>query len=198
MKKYKFFISTFFIFIYLFLLYLEDASLSKYREVSLRDLQMQTINMDKLLIVPIDTFHHSSFHEWGIQKSWLLEKREKNAKLLEEQKDKISLNPKENNQNYNLTNRVICLNKTCWEFMGIVKIKDQIRVTLLSKEKQHKLETFKVGDNLLEGLKIRDILGDEMLLFDAEKDEVFSLKLFDVNISKYFPKKIQNKKEIHE
>jgi hypothetical protein len=198
MKKYKIFISIVFIFIYLLLLYWEYAPLNKYKKASLYDLQMKTIDMDKILIIPIDAFHSSSFHEWGIGKSWLLQKREKNLKLLKKEKNKIELNPQKLDKNYNLINRVICLHKTCWEFMGIVKIQNKIRVTLLSKEREHKLETFKVGDNLLEGLKIRDIIGDEMLLFDEKKNEVFSLKLFDVDISKYYPKELQHKKENNE
>lgn len=198
MKKYQFSISFIFIFIYLLLLYSEYASLHKYRKASLHDLQMQTVDMDKLLSVPLDTFYASSFHEWGIKKSWLLEKREKNRKLLEEKMSKVNLDSKEMVKNFNLTNRIICLNKICWEFMGIIKIKNQIRVTLLSKEKKSKLETFKIGDYLLEGLKIKAIKGDTMLLFDEEKNKVFSLKLFDVDVSKYYPKELQNKKEINE
>ena len=198
MKKYQFFISFVFIFIYLLLLYSEYASLNKYKKASLHDLQIQTVDMDKLLSVPLDTFHASSFHEWGIRKNWLLEKREKNRKLLEKKISKIKLDSKEIVKNFNLTNRIICLNKTCWEFMGIIKIKNQIQVTLLSKEKKSKLETFKIGDYLLEGLKIQAIKGDAMLLFDEEKNKVFSLKLFDVNVSKYYPKELQNKKEMNE
>jgi len=198
MKKYQFSISFIFIFIYLFGLYSEYVSLTKHRKASLHDLQMQTVDMDKLLSVPIDTFHVSSFNEWGIKKSWILEKREKNRKLLEEKMNKDNINSKEIIKNFNLTNRIICLNKTCWEFMGVFKIRNKIRVTLLSKEKKNKLETFKIGDYLLEGLKIKAIKGNTMLLFNEEKNKVLSLKLFDVDISKYYPKEVQNKKEMNE
>jgi len=177
---------------------MEYSALNKHKKVSLYDLQMETIDMNKLLTVPIDSFYASSFHEWGIKKSWLLEEREENRKLLEEKMNEMNLTSQEVLKNFNQINRIICLNQTCWEFMGVFKIKNQIQVTLLSKKKKAKLETFKIGDYLLNGLKIRAIKGVTMLLFDEAKNKLFSLKLFDVDVSKYYPKEVQDKKEINE
>jgi hypothetical protein len=90
------------------------------------------------------------------------------------------------------------LERECWEFVGIIKVGNRVAVTLLSKRKNSKLETFKIGDYLLENLKIVAIKGDYITLIDTKKGKRFSLRLFDVDISKYRPKRIKaNIKELN-
>ena len=191
MKKYSIVLSLIFVIFYLLGVYLDYSSLNKHKKAYLKDLKMQVVDLNSSLYIPIEKLHASGFKEWGLFKSALLSQREKNRQLLEEQMAKGQLVTSSENilKNFKLTNRVICLDKECWEFMGIVKVGKIIKVTLLSKKKKSKLKTFLVGNFLLKNLKITEIQEDKMVLLDVNKQEKIILKLFDVDVSQYYPKK---------
>jgi len=191
MKKYKILFTFIVVVVYLINLYVDYASLNKERKAYLKDLSMDTVDINQTVKIDLDTITSSTYKDWGLKKSFLLQKREDEKKLLA---DMISSSSKKLDKNFEITNRIVCLEKKCWEFMGIVKINDQVRVTLLSKDKKPKLETFQIGSILLENLKIIDIQSNKMIIFDSKKEEKFDLKLFDVNVKKYYPKnKIKQK-----
>ena len=183
MKKYQYALSIIFIFLYLFFFYLENISSIKYKKASLKALEVEVIEMEKLLMISTDKFYSSTYHNWGLQKNSLLIQREKKTHNVQNTVIK-------KNQDYKSTKRMICLNKLCWELMGIVTTGKIKSITLLSKNKNSKLKTFMLDDILLDNLKIIEINNHGVILLDSKKEEKIKLKLFDVDISKYY---LQNK-----
>ena len=199
MKKYQMLFGLVVIILYLFQVYIDYSSLNKNKKAYLEDLSMNLVDINKSISFPLTKLQATSFKYWGLRRSSLLRKREEDAlkrKFLSKKSDSSIKMIK----NFKLTDRTICLENKCWEFMGIIKIDNQTQVTLLSKEKKQKLKTFKVGSSLLENLDIVEISSNRMVLFDRKKKKRFYLKLFDVDISRYYPKpKLKlNKKELNE
>jgi len=195
MKKYQIIFVLIITSLYLFSVYMDSLSLNKNRKAYLKDLNIRLADINKTIFIPLDELEVTSFKDWGLRKSFLLQKRED-----EELKHKMLSTRNNSNlikkiKKFKLTNRVICLEKECWEFMGIVKISNQVEVTLFSQT-DNKLKTFCIGDYLLENLKIIKIKGNTMFLLNQKKNQVLKLKLFDIDISKYYPKKVQDNKGI--
>ena len=199
MKKYQILFTLIIIIIYIFKVYIDYSSLNKSKKAYLEDLSMNLVDINESIYFPLDKLQVTSFKYWGLKRSSLLRKREEDVL-----KKKFLSNKNHNSikmiKNFKLTDRTICLENKCWEFMGIVKTDNQTQVTLLSKEKNQKLKTFKVGSQLLENLDIVEISSNMMVLFDNKKKKRFYLKLFDVDMSRYYPKpKLKlNKKELNE
>ena len=191
MKKYKTLLTIGLVLLYLFGLYTSYSLFLKPKKVYLKDLNITIPNIDKKVAISLDDVHHTSFKYWGLKRNKLLDKREskKNSSII------ATVNVKKDIPKYNLKERTICYNEKCWEFMGIITIKGETTVTLLSKEKKRNLETLKVGDELLKGLLVIDIKEDRVVLSSLKKKKKFTLKLFEIDASKYYPKKT---KEINE
>jgi len=201
MKKYQI---VFALFVWLFFLlsfYLETASSEKNSKVYLEDLNRSVINFQELLSVPSDKIYANNFKLWDMQMSNLLKDRntqrlkDKNNKHLKEDelKGKNMDNFKE--QNLNVKYRTICVEKKCWQLMGIMSINGVKSLTLLSKEKKRKLQLFNLGDELLPKIIIKNIKGESMILLNKEKNKEIVLKLFDVDMSQYLPRIIKEKNE---
>ena len=184
MKKNQILLILFIVVIYLAWNYYTYESARKKREAFLSDLNISIIDMKEYLSVKsINTDVNYTF--WDLKKSYILLNQEKKLALLTKKQNQDKKN--NNEAELNLKKRVICLVEECWEFLGIVEINNIPEVTLLSKDK--KLQTFHLHDMLLEDVEIIKIRGDELVVEDIKKKKRFSLKLFEVDISKYLPKK---------
>jgi len=196
MKKYQIYLSFLFIIFYLLWLYFSYESFRKSREVYLADINITVVNLKEKILIDNKKIYPSTFKLWDLEVNKILEDRknkEREKKMT--QRSSKSLSSKLI-YNFKIKKKKVCLEKKCWEFMGMITIDNQRYVTLLSTEKKPKLETFSVGDELLKGLFISKIKGDSMSVTYKEKDKkTFVLKLFEVNASAYFPKSI---KEINE
>lgn len=192
MKKYKIVFTFLFILLYLLWYYLSYSSLRKSREAYIADVNITVIDIADRVKVDIHRVYDSNFKLWDLEINKILEDREKKR-----EKDASQTIQKESSSQkgsrFNLTKRKICLQKRCWEFMGMLTIGKKVEVTLLSTDKKRKLGTFSVGDELLEGLIIRKIKGDRMVVLDKKKDKKFILKVFEVNATAYLPKKREGK-----
>jgi len=193
MKKYQI---IFLLVVWLFFLlsfYLEMTSSQKNSKVYLEDLNRSVTNFQELLFIPSEKIYANDFRLWGMKISKLLEDRE-NKRLKEEKLKSTEVN-KIKKQNLKVKYRTICVEKKCWELMGIMSINGVKTLTMLTKEKKNKLEIFKVGEELLPQIIIKDIKGENMFLLNKEKNREIVLKLFDVNISQYIPKDIKGNNE---
>ena len=183
MKKNQIFLILFIIITYLAWNYYAYESSRKRQQAFLSDLNISVIDMKEYLsIKSIETDANHTF--WDLEKSDILLNREKKLALLAKNQNQDKKN--NNDAGVELKKRVICLGEACWEFFGIVEINNRAEVTLLSKDK--KLQTFQVHDMLLENIEIIKIGGDELVVEDIKKKKRFSLKLFEVDITKYLPK----------
>lgn len=181
MKKYQILLMLLITILYISWNYYSYESSRKSRQAFLSDFNISVTDMQKCLSREfIETDVNYTF--WDLEKSEALLNREKKMALLSKKKN----NAKSKERELDLKKRVICLGKECWEFLGIVEINNRAEVALLSKDK--KLQTFKVGDILLKNIRIIKIRGDELLLEEIKKRKRFSLKLFEVDSTKYLPK----------
>jgi len=195
MRKYKILLSFLFIVLYLLWFYFSYDSFRKSREVRLADINLTVINLKEKISIDNKKLSSSTFTLWDLEVNKILEDRKnKENEALEQKLNQMNLNSSQTelSSNFNLTKRKICLEKRCWEFMGMVSIGNKTQVTLLSTDEKPKLETFSVGDELLKGLIISNIKGDSMSVISKEKNKkIFTIKLFEVNASAYSPKNIK-------
>jgi len=199
MKKYQLILILFLVFLYSIIFYFNHLFLVKKREVYLSDINKSIINIEEKIVINSEEIYPSTYNIWGLNRSKLLEERENKIKSRLEEDNKIT-NNKSFEENININHKTICIDKKCWKFLGVFTMNNTRNVTLLSLGKQEKLETFKKGDILLDSLVIRSIEENRMVVFHSKKEKVFILKLFDINISAYYPTKIQldNKKEFND
>lgn len=186
MKKYQFIFTIVVIFLYLLNSYYDYESVRKEGKAFLSDININIINMNEKLAIKNELIGESNFTFWDMKESNILKNR-KEALLLSQQIDDSNISKKE--KRINQKKRIICLEQQCWEFLGVVFINGENVVTLLSKDKLNKLETFRMGDKLLENLVITVISSNMMLVEDIKKKKKFKLKLFDVDMEQYLPKK---------
>lgn len=194
MKKYQV-ISILVIWLFCILnFYLQLSSPDKVSKIHLSELNQSVINFKKLLSTPSEKIYSNNFKLWDMKISKLLEKREK-KELKESEKLETLNSHKPKNRNLNVKYRTICIEKHCWQLVGIMTIDGVETLTLLNKEKKTKLELFKVGDELLPNIIIEKIKGESMILLNQENHKKIILKLFDVDLSQYLPKKLKEKNE---
>lgn len=194
MKKYQIIFILLLVFFYLMQNYIGLESFRKDKQVFLSDLNMSIIDMHKQVLVTEEQLSATTFLLWGMEESLILKNRRATELKANEQNNSNTKSDLKNK--VKLKQRVICLEKKCWEFLGIISTSKDTVVTLLSTEANSKLETFHVNDMLLEDLMIVQIKGDQLVLEDRKEKKIFILKLFDVDVIKYTPKKI--KKENNE
>jgi hypothetical protein len=191
MKKSQYLVFIFLLLGYLYVSYVEYRPLLKIREPKLNDLNISVVNLHK-------TLNHSSFHflgtgfaEWGLKKSMLLVQREKKTVVKKEKKvQSMKITP-----SIKRIKRILCLEKKCWEFVGVATINGMDAITLLEKSKNSKLKTLKIGEELLDNLTITAVESESIRLYDKKMKKNIHLKLFDVNMSKYYPKTIPKEKD---
>lgn len=194
MKKYQLILILSLMLLYLVFFYF-SYSMPKQREVYISDLNQTIVNIHQRIAIDSNDIYPSSYLLWGLNKSKLLENREK--KELKESNKKVETVKENKSKEYNVDvkYRTICVEKHCWELVGIMTIDGIQTLTLLSKEKKRKLELFKIGDELLPNIIIEKIKGESMILLNKEKNKEIILKLFDVDLSKYLPKNEKEKNE---
>jgi len=202
MRKYQILLTLLLITGYLLLSYFDYESYRDFREAKLSDANLTIVNIKENISINSNNLYHSNFKLWDLEINIILEERRKKEEIfgLEQLRaSKFHANgsssDKESVANINLNKRKICLNQKCWEFMGMLTMGNQTEVTLLSTDVKPKLETFSVGDELLKGLIIIKIRGDNMVLIHKKDKRRFVLKLFDVDALDYLPKV---KKEFNE
>jgi len=193
MKKYQFIFIVVVVLLYLLNSYYNYEKIRRARKAFLSDINISIVDLPKRVAVDNALFVDANFTFWDMKESDTLKKRKKDL-LLKEKANEKGVTKKE--KDFNLKKRIICLEKQCWEFLGVVTINGKSVVTLLSKGNENKLETFHVGDQLLENLTIIEITSEKMLLNDLKKKKKFELKLFDVDMEHYLPK--SKKKERNE
>lgn len=193
MKRYKIILVLLLFLLYFFGKYFDYMKLHKNKNAFLSDFNISIIDMQEKLLEGNQSFYDANFTFWEMRRSKILEKREKEL-LLARENNKSNALAKE--KNLTLTQRVICLGKECWEFLGVLTIDNKTVVTLLSMKKKGKLQNFQLHDMLLKNIEIIDIKSDSMKVIDRKKNKIFNLKLFEIDILKYQPKK--NKKEKNE
>ncbi len=190
MKKYQIILTLLIVVFYLLSLYISYMSFKKSREIKLADINHSVINIKNIISINKDKIYHSTYKSWGIDINKILKNREE-----KKQKEELKLDKVDTDDKINSTNKKICIKNNCWIFKGVVDIGNNIRVTLISTDKKESLETFKIGDELLEDLVIKKITEDSMIVIDKKENKKFVLKLFDINISKYSPKIIKETNE---
>lgn len=193
MKKYQIILTVLIIVFYLLSLYISYMSFKKSREIKLADINHSVINIKNIISINEDKIYHSTYKSWGIDINKILKNRED-----KKQKEELKLDKVDTDDKINSTNKKICIKNNCWIFKGVVDIGNNIQVTLISTDTNNKkehLETFKIGDELLEDLVIKKITEDSMILIDKKENKKFVLKLFDINVSKYSPKIIKEANE---
>jgi len=195
MKKYQIIFALVVWLFFLLSFYLETASSQKNSKVYLEDLNRSVTNFQELLFIPSEKIYANDFKLWDMKISKLLEDRGNKRLKEDEKKLKSKEVNKTKEQNIKVKYRTICVEKKCWELMGIMSINGVKTLTLLTKEKKTKLQIFKVGEELLPKILIKDIKGESMILLNKEKNREIVLKLFDVDISQYTPKIIKEKNE---
>lgn len=189
MKKYQIVFSVIFVLIFILFFYLDSLSLKKTRPIYLQDLNATIINFSTVLPIDANQTINATHQLWGMKISRVLKDRELQRQAIERLKNQE--NTQEEVKKYehvNVTHRTICIEKKCWLFVGKVDIGNSKTVTLLSKEKVPKLETYQLGDYLSKKTKVIDIEGNEMLVVNEDTMDRFKLKLFDISISQYKPK----------
>ena len=195
MKKYQIIFALVVWLFFLLSFYLETTSSQKNSKVYLEDLNRSVTNFQELLFIPSEQIYANDFKLWEMKISKLLEDRGSKRLKEEEKKIKSTKVNKTKEQNIDIKSRTICVEKKCWELMGIMSINGIKTLTLLTKEKKTKLQIFKVGEELLPKILIKDIKGESMILLNKEKNREIVLKLFEVDVSQYLPKIIKEKNE---
>jgi len=175
--------------------YVDALSLKKTRAVYIQDLNVSMVSFADLLEIDQKAIQHSSHELWGMTISKALKERDLQREALAALQDSKKDETEQKYENINVTHKTICIEEACWLFVGKVEIGDLKSITLLSKEKKPKLETYNIGDYLSKKTKILDIEGDTMFVMNEETMDSFNLKLFDINVSQYKPKVTKEQNE---
>ena len=194
MKKYQILLVFIFGLVYTIKSYYDYESVRKEHKSFLSDINISIINIKQRVIFNPDIITDANFTFWDMDESFILKNR-KAKKFTEIQKNNTN-SQKDKDIDVDVNNRIICLEKECWEFLGVITINDKVIVTLLSQGENVQLKTFNVNDMLLENIMIIGIREDSLFLKDIKKNKKFTLKLFEVDVNKYIPKKsIKEKNE---
>ena len=198
MKKYQIILTFLTTLFFLLLSFYDYESFRNSKEVKRLDTNFMIVDIQKRISINSKDIYDSDFKLWDLDIHEILEKRKKAKDLVSKKSNgdqDLTFSENKALVKINSTKRKICLDQKCWEFMGMLTLDNQTQVTLLSTDKKPKLETFSVGDELLKGLTISKITGDNMVVTHKKEKRKFILKLFEVNASAYFPKVI---KEVNE
>jgi len=85
---------------------------------------------------------------------------------------------------------VLCINKSCYELMGIYQNKHERFVSLYNKDLNKSLNSYRVGDTICSLLKVTKLKSNLVVFSEINATNKWYFKLFDVNITKYKPKEI--------
>ena len=86
--------------------------------------------------------------------------------------------------------KLLCVKKNCYKFLGIYFKKEKPFITFASKNFKHGIKEFTTDENLEHSLYIKNITTSSLSIVDVNTSRGWDFKLFDVNITKYKPKDI--------
>ena len=86
-----------------------------------------------------------------------------------------------------LKEKTICIEKKCFRLLGLF-LEKRYFSSFYVKDDKEKVQTFSVGKFLNSTIKIKNIQKNSILFKDINSTREWSLKLFDINSSKYKPK----------
>jgi len=89
-----------------------------------------------------------------------------------------------------LKEKTICIEKKCFRLLGLF-FEKVYSSSFYVKEDKEKVQTFRIGEFLNSTIKIKNIKKNSILFKDVNSTREWSIKLFDVNSSKYKPKEFE-------
>ncbi len=84
---------------------------------------------------------------------------------------------------------LLCITSSCYRLLGIYHKKDSSIVTLYNKNLKEKIKDYQQNDILESGIKIETILTNRVIFKEINSTRSWEFKIFDVNQTKYEPKK---------
>lgn len=122
----------------------------------------------------------------NLDKQWdVYEKKKVQKKKLEQtvQKTNDITQPKDKN--------ILCINESCYRLVGIYNEKDKSFITLFNKNNEKKLKTYHKNMIIESLLKITMITTNSVEFRELNTTNKWYFRLFDVNQTKYKPRKIK-------
>lgn len=86
------------------------------------------------------------------------------------------------------TKSALCIEKSCYRLLGFYK-KNKNYVSFFSKDSEPHIKTITKGDSLNNLIELESIKKNKIILSEINATRKWSFKLFDVNTTKYKPKK---------
>jgi len=127
-------------------------------------------------VEPLD-MNVTNSEQWGIKTV----KKIKNKAIVEEVK-KIKFT------DVTLKGKTLCIEKECFKLLGIFSKKNHYYASFYNKEDKQKVRTYRVGNIVKSLIRIKSIKTNSVLFKDINSTREWSIKLFDINSSKYKPK----------
>jgi len=146
----------------------EESSLHNYtieENKALKNLFMNYLN-------PLNTNVVNST-EWGIKAQRV---KEKAPKII---LDLVEVKPKA---------KTICIKNSCYKFLGIIKNKNRLSLSLFNINQKPMIQEFYKFDTIENRIKIMDIQNYTITIKELNSSQKWELKMFDINVSKYKPK----------
>ena len=119
---------------------------------------------------------------WGLQKT----NKEINKDLLDENKTNGQTKSKE--PAITKTKNALCIEKSCYRLLGFYK-QSKDYVSFFNKDMQPHIKTITQGENLNNRIELESINKNTITLSEINTTRKWKFTLFDVNITKYTPKK---------
>jgi len=89
-----------------------------------------------------------------------------------------------------LKDKTICIEKKCFRLLGLF-LEKEYSSSFYVKEDKEKVQTFSIGKFLNSTIEIKNIQKNSILFKDINSTREWSMKLFDINSSKYRPKEFE-------
>lgn len=89
---------------------------------------------------------------------------------------------------FDSTKDSICINTSCNKLLAVKFIEKEPYVIFYNETLNKKIFSLKKGDLLDDYLRVEDILNTKVVIKEPETDNSWTIKLFDVNQTKYLPK----------
>jgi len=87
-----------------------------------------------------------------------------------------------------LKDKTICIEETCFRLLGVFRETQEYRVSFYEAKANEKIKEFSKGEIMRESIRIKTIRHHEVVFSEINSTREWSLKLFDINSSKYRPK----------
>lgn len=114
--------------------------------------------------------------QWGIVKKKIVEK--KTIKELNVTKQ-VNVTVKE---------KTLCIEKECFKLLGTFKESTHSYASFYNQEHKEKIQVFLVGEKMFLSVKLKSIMKNKIVFTDNNSTREWSIKMFDINSSKYKPK----------